>query len=309
VPRICRLRHLLLDSRSSGYPGGPSSKISRKNIEETNRAADVDSYREGVPRSRTCIFCSRNPQSREDLWSQWILRLFPSGTLMRWDFRTPRGESTQTTTRRTLKIWGPCEPCNNGWMSRVETATKPLLAAMVRGEKVELGRHDQLTLATWATMKEMVSEFQRGHSRLQVRVNRPEDRLILLEQGRPPATTRVRVAACEVGNVLSYHRALVFGERTPGSGYEYAACTTFTLGHAVLQILTAPHSPFRAFRDVGVVRDVDISAFPMSYEGVAWPPARRLASSEMVAYTQSVFDVGAEPPRIRSVHDNDERMP
>jgi hypothetical protein len=54
------------------------------------------------------------------------------------------------------KIRAVCRPCNNEWMGSWETPAKILLARMIRGESVRLSEVDQLTLATWATIKAYV---------------------------------------------------------------------------------------------------------------------------------------------------------
>lgn len=60
------------------------------------------------------------------------------------------------STTRKLKF--VCKPCNTGWMSRMETATKPILAPMIRGHAVTLSEVQQRTLTEWLTLKLMVWE-------------------------------------------------------------------------------------------------------------------------------------------------------
>ena len=52
-----------------------------------------------------------------------------------------------------------CQTCNNTWMSRMETAVKPTLLPLMLREARHLTREDQVTLTTWALLKNMVAEF------------------------------------------------------------------------------------------------------------------------------------------------------
>jgi hypothetical protein len=44
-----------------------------------------------------------------------------------------------------------CQPCNNGWMSRLEIAVQDILDPMIRGEHLRLTSQDQTLLAAWAS--------------------------------------------------------------------------------------------------------------------------------------------------------------
>lgn len=48
-----------------------------------------------------------------------------------------------------------CEPCNNGWMSRLQSQTKPILLRLLN-DNWSLTVSEQNTLAAWATMFSMV---------------------------------------------------------------------------------------------------------------------------------------------------------
>jgi hypothetical protein len=71
--------------------------------------------------------------------------------------------SNKTTKRpghlSTLKVRAVCEGCNNGWMSQLEDAAKPILERMLRRERFILNEHNQTTLARWITVKTVVGEY------------------------------------------------------------------------------------------------------------------------------------------------------
>ena len=48
--------------------------------------------------------------------------------------------------------------CNNGWMSRIENATKELLIPVVEGQATNLDRDAQRRVATWAVKTAMLVE-------------------------------------------------------------------------------------------------------------------------------------------------------
>lgn len=51
-----------------------------------------------------------------------------------------------------------CPRCNNGWMSRLETAVQPILRPLVLGKHARLTEDEITTLATWATKTALVYE-------------------------------------------------------------------------------------------------------------------------------------------------------
>jgi hypothetical protein len=61
----------------------------------------------------------------------------------------------------TKKIRVVCQSCNNGWMSRLENATKPILLKLVQGEPTVLDREQQTLLAQWIALKVKITEWNR----------------------------------------------------------------------------------------------------------------------------------------------------
>src|SRR5271156_2823255 len=58
-----------------------------------------------------------------------------------------------------------CRPCNNDWMSGLETAAELILRPLMLGKATHLDRRSQTILATWACMKNMVAEFSSPETR------------------------------------------------------------------------------------------------------------------------------------------------
>ena len=73
-----------------------------------------------------------------------------------------RGGKTISYPNRNLEltVGMPCEPCNNGWMSDLESDVKPFLTGMAfRGEKTLLDEDRQTKLTRWFVKTAMVNEF------------------------------------------------------------------------------------------------------------------------------------------------------
>jgi hypothetical protein len=55
-----------------------------------------------------------------------------------------------------LRIRTACETCNNGWMSRLEQDTIPVLKPLLADLSIRLSSEEQILLATWALKTGMV---------------------------------------------------------------------------------------------------------------------------------------------------------
>jgi hypothetical protein len=58
----------------------------------------------------------------------------------------------------TLKIKVVCTDCNNGWMSALETAVKPVLIPLMTDGLITLNSAAKITLVEWITLKMLVAE-------------------------------------------------------------------------------------------------------------------------------------------------------
>lgn len=121
---------------------------------------------------RRCIFCRNAGSSQEHVFPDWLRHLFPrtaadshmrrtttwgkakSGILYAMpDTKLHQGHSGS----RKLKV--VCTACNTGWMSRMETRTRPILMRLIQGISHRLSTFDQAILASWVAKTIMVAEF------------------------------------------------------------------------------------------------------------------------------------------------------
>jgi hypothetical protein len=61
--------------------------------------------------------------------------------------------------RLSLTINRVCKTCNTGWMSDLETETKPVLKPLIRGKDRTLWTDHQTLLTAWLVKTSMVMEF------------------------------------------------------------------------------------------------------------------------------------------------------
>lgn len=112
------------------------------------------------PTARACIFCGAPADTREHILPSWLQGVLPSRDAVvhfrELGLRDPErieweGKPFRERTRFV------CEVCNGGWMSRLEEASKPLLApAVARTGPLRLAPASQAIVATWATKTVLV---------------------------------------------------------------------------------------------------------------------------------------------------------
>lgn len=112
------------------------------------------------PRQVRCIFCDlRGPQAIEDIIPDWVVREVGGTPPFSTDFfddvqgADPRSRSLASLGLTQLKLRKVCATCNNGWMSRIENWTNPLLIRMIRGESIVLSPSQRRLIAAWCQLK------------------------------------------------------------------------------------------------------------------------------------------------------------
>src|SRR5947209_10860699 len=87
-----------------------------------------------------CAFCPRTAKlSGEHIWSQWMGRLFP---IKKYRFirRDIDGNAINTFSMGGLDLTANvvCKPCNEGWMSDIESKyAQPAMEALIIGGKTD----------------------------------------------------------------------------------------------------------------------------------------------------------------------------
>ena len=240
--------------------------------------------------NRACIFCSATGAdvkiTREHTFPNWLNEVLTvdivgsdityersvlhgpqAGTVSTW----PASEIAGHTLRAV------CAPCNNGWMSEMEGVVRPLIEPMIKGYPASLTTGQQITAATWATMKTAVIE----HIWTDDPVFTADDREVIRTQKRPPASVQVRLGAVEShGYPL---RALGRVYELRGSG-DKAICMTLSIGCLVAQVFGGPGAGQHGFQAASRTGADFIAIYPPQARTVQWPPATALDDTALLTF-------------------------
>jgi hypothetical protein len=152
-----------------------------------------------------CIFCEGGDLSKEHFWPEWASALLPRYPDNRHveqlftvsekklvkppEVRSRQGHSWTKTIRAV------CRPCNNGWMSVLENAVKPILTPLIATRPHTLTVEAMRVLGQWIALKIMVGE--RNHP--EQAVTPLEDRLKFKSTLEIPPNFRIWIARCGAG--------------------------------------------------------------------------------------------------------------
>jgi hypothetical protein len=246
----------------------------------------------------TCLFCQQSGATvkitKEHVLPGWLDEVLtpavvgPDMSIVRT--MTGADGTTATETWEPRKVAGVevrsvCATCNNGWMCGYDGTVRPWLEPMILGFNQTLTIDQQLTIATWATMKAMVLEF--GWGRGKPTIFTQEDRDILMTQRRPPASVQVRVAALESQGVpvRVFHRVYVRGNPVPQPKPDaLSLCVTFVIGCFVVQVFGGPAAGDGGLRREPVAASTYLQLYPPAHGTLQWPPAKPLDDSQIEAF-------------------------
>lgn len=120
------------------------------------------------PRPVSCAFCGRVDQpSREHVIPGWLSRKLSTGD-DGW-FEYERGSKWIKTPLIEIITKRVCEPCNNGWMSRIEDQAQRVMEPLLDGQVTNLRQGDRAVLARWfakTMLTAQLAETPRGEQGL-----------------------------------------------------------------------------------------------------------------------------------------------
>ena len=236
---------------------------------------------------RTCRFCGQPGSSEDHIIPKWIGRLLsegaPPGTHYVFHHRSANPEAGVPEHGKTAKLPAYvtrafCEPCNNGWMSDLETRVRPALEPLVLGESRTLSRDEQGLLAFWATKTLLGFQALEDES---TEWARPDEYSELYKYKAALPNSQVWLGAGEHEGDVAWHRAHTYAigsEQIDGFG------ATLAVGHAVfyLAIGYAARPGVRLRYDAAfALKEI----WPSARDELRWPPAVTLpkATPEGVA--------------------------
>jgi hypothetical protein len=140
------------------------------------QAPDTPPWLPLPPPPAGCIFCGDSDLTGEHLVAEWMHPHLPYSVIPK-DARDPRhriftstafldgtvvrgknikGAFSGLNDIRTVTLDVVCKSCNTGWMSRLQTAVKPVLLPFIQGEWPVLSTEEQRTLSLWTVMTALV---------------------------------------------------------------------------------------------------------------------------------------------------------
>jgi hypothetical protein len=111
---------------------------------------------------RSCIFCGKPADSKEDLFPRWFLQRVVTHQPL---YRQISDAPPEITEDQEVRIPCVCKKCNNTWMSGMETTVKKFLGPMIEDFSLPLDRQNQQNLAEWAVKGTMISDAVDPHPR------------------------------------------------------------------------------------------------------------------------------------------------
>jgi hypothetical protein len=240
-----------------------------------------------------CIFCGGTGLSKEHVFSLWTHNFLPREIGMFRRHREsryhPEKDADYTAKVReggvnTLKLRVVCEDrCNNGWMSQLDEAVKPILSPLILGQPASLDRHMQKTLATWIVTKMMVSEFSYPDDIVTPQSERESVMLTLT----PPGNWQIWIAHCRAEKWRSglTRMAMNIGplDNPPSlpAGQKHIAKNTQLFSFGIGELLINAVSTTGEIR-LGRPREVEKFAcflWPIA-DHILWPPGRIISEME-----------------------------
>jgi hypothetical protein len=126
----------------------------------------------GLP-TRRCLFCETDGAlTREHVWPRWMAAVLPHGN--RFSTRgkvglrgsqpaSQFGEVFESADSCSWTAKAVCSSCNSGWMSALESETRPIVAPLLVGEAAIIRAADEPVLFRWAVKTAITVSAGLGH--------------------------------------------------------------------------------------------------------------------------------------------------
>lgn len=256
--------------------------------------------------SNTCIFCGRGgKKSKEHLWPVWMheyLGKEGDGSHVR--------ESTTFKNREHIggsklerqgylfstKFRVVCRSCNNGWMSKLEETTKPVLLKLIKGEKTKLEEGDQQLLSRWIAMKVITGE----HADKGLHVTPKEDRFLLKEIGKIPEYFAIYISTHTTGSTSGWLRisntisTSLSGPNPPLGGLKRnTQSVAIICGKLFIYVFATREKGIESSKFFKINSLECIC--PMSNFELPWPPQEQISQKEMSRLAWLLNDIDEHP--------------
>jgi len=246
--------------------------------------------------AKQCLFCANEADSKEHLWSNWILqRLGTQPT------RIKMGKApAMFIDHSAVEVRCVCIPCNGGWMSALEAENIPTIGRLMENTATPLGAAQQASLALWAVMKAMVLDAVNAKNRGQF-FTRNECEAFRSDL-RIPDQTGIEIGAYMRKGYLA-DGTIVWLDFPSAPKAAKVSVSTIVIGHLVIQVVTAHPEPEHENTRVGSIgiRDGEWDKFllpiwPAGTRPVTWPPQMTFCNSgqSSIATLQNRWRMGKD---------------
>jgi hypothetical protein len=193
---------------------------------------------------RRCAFCNASGTSQEHIWPDWAAKYMATeGAVRHYLNVVQEGKDDQDRSwpqkAFSMTVGAVCRECNNGWMSELESRTKPFFEAAFQGRGRLLHAGMQRELAAWAVKTAMMVERQQGPAR---HVILPEEYRHLYEHREPSARILIWMASYSgtvstaVGHMYGLDVTMEF-DPNPDRGQRDIWGSTVVFGPVVFHLL------------------------------------------------------------------------
>ena len=170
-----------------------------------------------------------------------------------------------------------CETCNNGWMSRLQNRTKPIIERLWNEPNVTLQLEDCHTLPLWAVMTAMVMQTLGDEDGW---LYSPYDCTLMWHSQQMPRFTGIWIANC-VGHTEMYSqsRSMLSGPSRQTGRLGRGNAITMAFGNLAVQVLKVVPSG-----NIDRLREITVSQGHGDWENIAANlaidrPSRRVATT------------------------------
>ena len=183
----------------------------------------------------------------------------------------------------------PCETCNNGWMSDLETLVQPVIEPMIRGQAKTLTFSDCRTAAEWMVKTSIMFEYFQNRTRryftrrdrIAIATTRSLPRMMMFFAHYIPRTEHTSAWFHEypIPLVMTTERGIIQAD---------AYSATFALGQLVLQMFTHRYrEPTILFHTPGDWNDASIQTWPNRLGNeLHWPPRLLLDEENLLLFSK-----------------------
>jgi hypothetical protein len=226
---------------------------------------------------KPCIFCGKPADSKEEVFSRWILKRVVTGQPL---FRQLGDAPPEITEDQEVRLPCVCQKCNNTWMSGMEMTVEKTLGPMIEEQPLTLSRQNQRSLTEWAVKGAMVSDTVQPRPRY---FADSECHAFKLKR-TIPKRTQVFAARFTGRQLDSNGVDFTLIDTKSGDLLVRGHVYNVMVGHAVLQVLSWRPEPQHEDKRVHI-RAVDgpwdklaTQIWPIEKKSVSWPPPMSLST-------------------------------